>query len=833
MEHYDLTGQNIINIEEAKKISITDLFQKLSSNEKGLSASEAKARLQIYGSNEIPENKAHPLVKFLSYFWGPIPWMIEAAVLLSAITRHWEDFFIIIALLLVNAVVGFWQEYKADNAIELLKQKLSSNARVLRDGKWFEIPARELVPGDVVRVRLGDIVPSDIKLMEGEYLLVDESALTGESLPVEKHLSDVAYSGSIIRQGEMNALVVATGMNSYFGKTVKLVAEGKTKSHFQKAIIKIGDYLIFLGIALVTLIFLVALFRHESMLEILQFALVLIVASIPVALPAVLSVTMAVGAMALAKKEAIVSKLVAIEEMAGMDILCSDKTGTITKNELTLANVVHFKGFTNEDVLLFGSLASRKEDKDPIDTAIITKTESIEKLAKAIGSFNASEFKPFDPVSKRTEATVKDVDGNCFKVTKGAPQVILALVSIPEAAKIDLEERVNMLASKGYRALGVARTDEAGNWQFAGLIPLYDPPREDSAETIKTAQSMGVDVKMVTGDHAAIAREIAKQVNIGTNIISASSLLNEHGREARRIVEEADGFSQVFPEHKYHIVELMQNKGHIVGMTGDGVNDAPALKKADAGIAVSGATDAAKSAADIVLTRPGLSVIIDAIKESRKIFQRMNNYAIYRIAETIRVLVFMTLSIIVFNFYPVTAVMIVLLALLNDLPIMAISIDNVVYSNEPEQWEMPVLLGVATTLGLFGVVSSFGIFYIGEEILHLNREVLQSFIYLKLSVAGHMTLFVARTKGPFWSTKPAKPLFLAIVGTQIIATLIVVYGIILPPIGWKLALFVWGYALAWFVFNDFIKLAAYKVFEFERGLLGRRHLDRAGHVIGS
>jgi len=286
MEHYDLTGQNIINIEEAKKISITDLFQKLSSNEKGLSASEAKARLQIYGSNEIPENKAHPLVKFLSYFWGPIPWMIEAAALLSAITRHWEDFFIIIALLLVNAVVGFWQEYKADNAIELLKQKLSSNARVLRDGKWFEIPARELVPGDVVRVRLGDIVPSDIKLMEGEYLLVDESALTGESLPVEKHLSDVAYSGSIIRQGEMNALVVATGMNSYFGKTVKLVAEGKTKSHFQKAIIKIGDYLIFLGIALVTLIFLVALFRHESMLEILQFALVLIVASIPVALPA-------------------------------------------------------------------------------------------------------------------------------------------------------------------------------------------------------------------------------------------------------------------------------------------------------------------------------------------------------------------------------------------------------------------------------------------------------------------------------------------------------------------------------------------------------------------
>ncbi|MFQ6079098.1 MAG: HAD-IC family P-type ATPase, partial [Thermodesulfobacteriota bacterium] len=388
------------------------------------------------------------------------------------------------------------------------------------------------------------------------------------------------------------------------------------------------------------------------------------------------------------------------------------------------------------------------------------------------------------------------------------------------------------LASKGYRALGVAKTDVEGNWQYVGLIPLYDPPREDSAETVKTARSMGVDVKMVTGDHAAIAEEIARQVSLGTNIKPASTFLDKSGREARRIVEKADGFAQVFPEHKYHIVELLQQEGHIIGMTGDGVNDAPALKKADVGIAVAGATDAAKSAADIVLTKPGLSVIIDAIKESRKIFQRMNHYAIYRIAETIRVLMFMTLSIIVFNFYPVTAIMIVLLALLNDLPIMTISFDNVRYSNEPEQWKMSVLLGVATSLGLFGVLSSFGIFYIGEEILHLSREALQSFIYLKLSVAGHMTLFVARTRGPFWSTKPAKPLFLALLSTQIIATLIVVYGIILPPIGWKLALFVWGYALAWFVLNDLVKLAAYKVFEFERGLVGRTHLERVEHGIG-
>ncbi|MFQ5798603.1 MAG: plasma-membrane proton-efflux P-type ATPase, partial [Bacteroidota bacterium] len=806
MKHRDVIvmDQDLISTEEARETSITELLQKLGSKGKGLSDSEAKERLQRYGYNEITEKKVHPLVKFMSYFWGPIAWMIEVAAILSATIHHWEDFWIIFVLLLVNAVVAFWQEYKADNAIELLKQRLAPNARVLRDDNWLQVPARELVPGDVVRVRLGDIVPADIKLMDGDYLLVDESALTGESLPVEKHGLDVSYDGSVIRQGEMNALVAATGMNTYFGKTAKLVAETKTRSHFQKAVLKIGDYLIFLGIGLVTVIFFVALFRHESFLEILQFALVLIVASIPVALPAVLSVTMAVGAIALSKKEAIVSKLLSIEEMAGMDCLCSDKTGTITKNELTVANLVPFEGFTGNDVLLFGTLASREEDRDPIDTAIITKTKSVESLAEVIGSLKISGFKPFDPVAKRTEAAVEDADGNRFRVTKGAPQVILELAANQEAVKSDLEKHVNALAAKGYRALGVARTDVKGAWQFVGLIPLYDPPREDSAETVKTAQSMGVNVKMVTGDHAAIAREIAQEVNLGTNMMPASSFLDKSGREARRIVEKADGFAQVFPEHKYHIVELLQQKGHIIGMTGDGVNDAPALKKADVGIAVAGATDAAKSAADIVLTKPGLSVIIDAIKESRKIFQRMNHYAIYRIAETIRVLMFMTLSIIVFNFYPVTAIMIVLLALLNDLPIMTISFDNVRYSNEPEQWKMSVLLGVATSLGLFGVLSSFGIFYIGEEILHLSREALQSFIYLKLSVAGHMTLFVARTRGPFWSTKPAKPLFLALLSTQIIATLIVVYGIILPPIGWKLALFVWGYALAWFVLNDLV-----------------------------
>ncbi len=796
---------------------------------------EAKERLQKYGPNEITEKKTSALVKFLGYFWGPIPWMIEVAAVLSAVLHRWDDFAIILALLLLNVTVGFWQENKADNAIELLKQKLALKAMVRRDNKWLEISAHEIVPGDIIRLRLGDIFPADVKLINGDYLLIDESALTGESLPVEKHVSDVAYSGSVIRQGEMDALVVATGMATFFGRTAKLVEEAKIQSHFQKAVIKIGDYLIVFALVLVALTFLVVLFRHESLLEFFQFALVLLVAAIPAALPAVLSVSMAVGAISLAKDGAIVSKLAAVEEMAGMDILCSDKTGTITKNELVLTEINPFQDFSENDVLLFASLASRGEDRDPIDDAILAGTKTLQDFSELAGSYRVLSFKPFDPVSKRTEATVEDSAGNRFLVTKGAPQVISALMEsevsvdseVTVASKITtdskvtvdsedtpesrVEEYINEFASRGYRALGVGRTDAQGNWHFAGLLALYDPPREDSAETIRTAQAMGVDVKMITGDHLAIAKEISRQVNLKPDIMLATSFLDLPDRKAEKIVEDADGFAQVFPEHKYHIVELLQQRGHIIGMTGDGVNDAPALKKADAGIAVAGAMDAAKSAADIVLTKPGLSVIVNALIESRKIFQRMNNYALYRITETTRVLLFITLSILVFKFYPVTSLMIVLLALLNDAPIMTIAYDNVKYSDLPEKWDMRTLLSMATILGVVGVISSFGILYIGLHVFQLSHEVLQSFIYLKLSVAGHLTIFVARTKGYFWSVKPAKPLFVAVIVTQMIATLITVYGFLLPAMGWKLAFFVWGYSLTAFLITDFIKVRAYSL----------------------
>jgi H+-transporting ATPase len=748
--------------------------------------------------------------------------MIEAAAIISAAIQHWEDFGVITLLLIINAVVGFWQENKASNAIELLKQKLALMAKVLRDGKWIDLPARDLVPGDIIRLRLGMIAPADARLVSGEYLQTDQSALTGESLPVEKHPSDLVYASSIVRQGEMNAVVSATGMNTYFGKTAKLVEEAQTRSHFQKAIVKIGDYLIVIAAMLVTITSLVGLFRHQGVLELFQFGLVLTVAAIPAALPAVLSVSMAVGAEALAAKQAIVSKLVAIEEMAGVDVLCADKTGTITKNELTVGEVRALLGFSEEDVLTLAVMASREEDKDPIDDAVLKRSGNLgESAAQYLAKTKILSFKPFDPVSKRTQAAFEESDGQKFQATKGAPQVILSLVEDAKTINQQIDQIVNDFAARGYRSLGVARTDSKEKWKFVGLIALYDPPREDSAQTITTAESMGLSVKMITGDHISIAKEVAGRVGMGSNIVLPQAILGKSDSEAQSTVQSADGFAQVFPEHKYMIVDLLQKAKHIVCMTGDGVNDAPALKKADAGIAVAGATDAAKSAAAVVLTKPGLSVIIDAVKESRKIFQRMTNYAIYRISETVRVLLFVTLTIIVFQFYPVTALMIVLLALLNDLPIMTIAYDHVRYSDKPEKWNMRVILAIATFLGTVGLVSSFLLLYIGIDVLHLASDTLQSFVFLKLAVAGDLTVFVARTKGRFWTIGPAKPLLLAAMSSQLTAILITVYGVLFTPLGWGLALLVVGYALLAFFITDFLKVRFYRLLDHE-GIIFRR-----------
>jgi H+-transporting ATPase len=511
---------------EENPVSLSGLLVKLNSTINGLSNEEAQHRLTHYGYNELVEKKTNPVLKFLSYFWGPIPWMIEVAVVLSAIVQHWEDFWIIAVLLIVNAIVGFWEEYQAGNAIAALKNQLAIRARVLRSGNWMQIPAKELVPGDVILLRIGDIVPADAMLLKGDPIEVDQSALTGESLPVTRSSEQTVYSGSVVKQGEINALVYATGEKTYFGKTAQLVQSAQTTSHFQRAVLKIGDYLIVLAVALVVLIIGVALFRGSEILTTVQFALVLTVAAIPVAMPTVLSVTMAVGARLLAKKQAIVSRLESIEEMAGMDVLCSDKTGTLTQNKLTLGEPFALKGIKPDQIIFSAALCSRAESQDAIDEAIL----GVLKKDASWEKYDVIHYQPFDPVHKRTEATIQEPDGKNFKVTKGAVQVIMEL--IPDAAQIQpqVDQAVNQFALKGYRSLAVASNQAKGKWELLGILPLYDPPREDSKSTIETAKEMGIQVKMVTGDQSAIAREISRQLYLGSNILDAKLFTQTRGR---------------------------------------------------------------------------------------------------------------------------------------------------------------------------------------------------------------------------------------------------------------------------------------------------------------
>jgi H+-transporting ATPase len=805
------------------------LFEDLGSSPEGLGGADAQERLEQYGPNAIEEKKENPILKFLGYFWGPIPWMIEVAAGLSIVVHHWTDLIIILVMLLFNAVVGFWQEYQAANALEALKSQLALKARVRRDGKWQGILARELVPGDVIRLRPGDIIPADTKLFDGDYLSIDESALTGESLPVDKGKGDLAYSGSIAKQGEMIALVAGTGGNTYFARTAKLVETAGAVSHFQKAVLTIGDYLIYISLALAVILIFTQVFRGDPFLSVFQFILILVVAAIPVAMPAVLSVTMALGALVLSRHKAIVSRLQSIEEIAGIDVLCSDKTGTLTENKLTLGEVEIFEAKDKQELIQAGALASKEENQDAIDEAVFKGLQNLD----ALNSFQQLKFVPFDPVSKKTEATVKDSQGLEFKVSKGAPQVIFQMCHLDPQTETRAEKAVEDFAAKGYRTLGVARTDKDGSWRLLGILPLYDPPREDSAATIQQAEEHGLQVKMVTGDNVAIAKEISRQLGLGTDILSSEQVfakdpdLEHLAPQTVTRIERADGFAQVFPEHKYGIVKALQSRCHLVAMTGDGVNDAPALKQAEVGVAVAGATNAAQAAASLVLTAPGLSVIIKAIEEARRIFERMNSYAIYRITETIRIMFFVVLAMIAFNFYPITTVMIILLALLNDLPIMTIARDNTRLEPKPVRWNMRRVLTISTALGLIGVVETFGLLVIARVLLDLSDAQLQSFIYLKLAVAGHLTLLVVRTPGPFLSKPhPARILLTAILGTQIVAVLIVAFGFLVEPIPWSHVGLIWGYCLVWVFIEDWAKLQLYRHLE----LSGKQHRSFIGFV---
>lgn len=838
----------------------------------GLSSEEAQALIKKYGYNEIPEKEETWLHRLIRRFWGPIPWMIEIAAILSAVVKRWQDFTLITILLLTNAIVDFYQESKARNAIAVLKKKLAHKALVLRDAKWQEVEARELVPGDIITVKIGDIVPADVKLLGGgDFLLIDQSALTGESLPVNKKISDEVYANGIVKQGEMVAQVTKTGMNTYFGKTVSLVAKAQReeRSHFQSMVMHVGDFLIFFSLVSVSIIIIDGIATHQPLINLLIFSLVLIVSAIPVAMPAVLTVTMAIGAKALAAKDAILSRLPAIEELAGMTVLCSDKTGTLTQNRMSLADPFIETGYEEKDLMLYAALASKEENKDPIEVPIFEYLGK-NNLRSELSQYKLEKFTPFDPIHKRTEAVYKRKDFDLI-VTKGAPQVIIEMCDDKEFDKKTAYESVEDFANKGFRSLGVAyRRGEDNSYHFIGLVPLFDPPREDSKQAIEEAKAKGVDVKMVTGDNIAVSKYIASILNIGDNILDIRELKGEtneeyiylakilsnaiiqklnpnaseeeingmvkdilkkvqqqldempipkgtvkkHESEIFEIFEKANGFAEVFPEDKYFVVDKLQKANHIVGMTGDGVNDAPALKKADCGIAVSGATDAARAAADIVLMSPGLRVIVDAIKVARQIFERMKSYTTYRIAETIRIIVFMTLAIVIYKFYPLTALMIILLALFNDIPILTIAYDNTKVREKPVRWDMTEMLTLSTWLGLAGVLSSFTLFAILMSILHMPQDFIQSAFFAKLIVAGHSTLYNTRIDEWFFKRPlPSRTLFLSSLLSAIAGTVISVYGFgLMTPIGWKWGLFLWVYALSWFVFNDAVKMVVLRYY---------------------
>ncbi|KAG0327732.1 hypothetical protein BGZ99_006993 [Dissophora globulifera] len=813
----------------------------------GLTDQEVEERRLKFGANELKEVKKNPLLKFLGYFTGPIAYLIEVACIISAVVKDFLDFGIILALLLVNACIGFIEEAKAESALDALRQTLALKTRCWRNGHLVELDTSALVPGDVIVLRLGDIIPADGRLLgigatgeatEGD-LLIDQSALTGESLPVSKKKGDVVYSSSIVKQGQQMAVVTKTGINTFIGRAANLISITVEEGHFQKIINRIGNFLILITVVLVLIIMVYQLVHFHgdtsgqnrgNFLTILRKILVLTVAAIPVGLPTVMSVTMAVGAKQLAAKKVIVKRLTAVEEMASVSVLCSDKTGTLTLNELTFDEPYLTNNYTSDDILLYSYLAAEAGANDPIELAVRTAAEEQLPLLQNrthkhdVPGYKVTSFLPFNPATKLTQATISVKEtGETFKVAKGAPQVIIRLVGGDD----DAVRAVNALAKRGLRALGVARTRNGSmdEFELIGMIALIDPPRPDSAETIARCRHMGVDVKMVTGDQLIIAKEVSHRLGMTRVILDANHLVDEDksDEEVTEHCLRADGFAQVIPEHKYRVVELLQKRGIIVGMTGDGVNDAPALKKANVGIAVHGCTDAARSAADIVLLAPGLSTIVDGLLTSRAIFQRMRSYALYRITSTVHFLMFFFIVVMVYD-WSLPPDLLILICILNDLATLVISVDNAQLSPHPDKWRIGQLITMSITLGICLTALSFAHFFIfwkhfGYEPVQSNAPAdqrrLESVMYLHISSAPHFVIFSTRLTGYFWENLPS-PLFAAvIIGTQIVALLMVIFGGLTPKLPAGQAIVILLISFAYFILLDQIKVRLFRIWSFK------------------
>ncbi len=779
---------------------------------KGLSNEEVTKLQAQYGANAIDEKFESGTVKLLKKFIEPIPLMIQAALGLSAIAKKWEDFIIIAILLTVNIAVDFIQDQKSQKALQALKDTLSPTALALRDGRYTTIQTRELVPGDVIKLIIGDIAPADIVMLDDTFASVDQSAVSGESLPVDKKQGDTIFASSVIQKGTFLARVKSIGRNTSIGEDASLVAQAEREqiSHFQEAVFNIGKFLIAMASVLIVIVFIALVARGNSAIESASFVLVLAVASIPVALPAVLSVTMAIGANKLAKKKAIITNYKAIEELAGVDVLCVDKTGTLTKNEITVSKPKALGDFKMDDLFTYAVLMTDKQEKSVIEQAIYKYGDN-NNLIESVGKYRIKKFIPFDPVKKMTEVRLAK-GNNELTIMMGAPQVVIG--KLKDSDVKNLNKYVESLARDGYRTIIVAEKI-GNNIKPVGIIPLVDPPREDSKQTIQNIGNRGIIVKMLTGDNSTIAAFMAKLLNIGSRVIKSSDMQHRLNKEDRNsesaIITSNDVFAEVVPKDKFNIVDCLQTTGHFVAMTGDGVNDAPALKKADIGIAVSGASPAARSAADIILLDSGLAVINFAIDSARKILYRMKSYATFRIAETIRIIFFITFSILIYNYSPLSAVMIILLALLNDIPVMSIAYDNAPVNDKPTRWKMKETLFIATLLGVAGLASSFTLF-IWLNTQGFSIAIIQTILFLKLDVSGHSTLYITRTgEKHFWEKPyPSLKFFLPAFGSRILGTIIALSGILMTAISWQAIVYIWIYSTAWFFLNDQIKVLGYK-----------------------
>jgi len=798
------------NTSEFKSISIEETLKLLNTTERGLSEAEAKSRLKVFGYNEVVEKKRSPVVDFLLRFWGPMPWLLELAAVLSFLLGHYLEGVIIVVLLTVNAIIGHWHARGSQKAVELLKKRLAIRAKVLRDGNWTIREAREIVPGDIISIRLGDIVPADTKILSGE-LSVDQSALTGESLPVDVHESDVIYSGSIVRRGEAVCVVVNTGANTYFGKTAELVKIAKPKSHQEEIMMAIIKYMMYFGIAASLLVSSYALFIHVDLLTALTFVVTFLMGAVPVALPAVLTIIQAVGAVELAKKGALVTRLDSIEDAASIDVLCLDKTGTITQNRLSVVDVVPFCGYSKEEVVTMATLASREETLDLIDLAVIA-------YAKEIGAnfskYKQVLYKPFDPSTKRTEAVIR-VNKDQFKVAKGAPQVIMSLCKDLDEKTIESTNKmIEEFSHKGYRTIAVARSegDDKEGLKLIGLLSLADPPRPDSRNMIEEIRKLEVKPVMLTGDNIAIAKEIARQVGIGEKIVRLSDLKGLSEAEQEKLVEEADGFAEIYPEDKYKIVKLLQSKGHMVGMTGDGVNDAPALKQAEMGIAVSNSTDVAKASASVVLTEPGIGVIVDLIKVSRQTYQRALSWVINKVTKVIEFISVLTISFFWLHDIVLSLLGMSLLVFANDFVTMSLATDNVKHTKSPNKWNVKNITLASLVPAMFLVIEGILVIFTGVYYFHLNWEKLRSLVLLNLVFNSQFRVLIIRERKHFWSSRPGRELLITSTATILVFMLLGMFGIFIYPLTLYEVLIILGYSMFFTLLIDFPKYYVFRKF---------------------